>query len=271
MSKSEDVPINTSAKSESCAEMKIPFLQANEKTIYFNENWDVGIGGGLWSNGLSLSKFFIDHSDLLKHNFGRMISKKKQKCKLNNSKFDGVRAIELGSGNGLLSCCLAAVVGDLLDTLYVTDLSDHIDLMKQTVLANSHILALQNNSEVDGDDCIKKSGSDSVKCNVIEHAWGKFKPSDPLSGKFDFIFGSDVAYRDHLHGPLISSLIQFSDENTISMIGVTMTDTKPIFFKSLREAGFRYERIPDHIMSQQFRGTTFGLFVIQKNKNCTTN
>lgn len=280
MSEDEDISNEVNTKTESGTEEKTPFLQANKKTIYFNENWDVGIGGGLWSNGLSLSKFFIEHSDLLRRNLRRLIAEKKGKCNLKNHKLGGIKAIELGSGNGLLSCCLAAVVGDLLDTLYVTDLSDHIDLMKQTVLANSHILALQSNGEVkesdDDDEYIKNSGYESVidndvKCHVIEHAWGKFKSSDPLSGKFDFIFGSDVAYRDFLHEPLISSLLQFSDDHTISIIGVTMTDTKPIFFQSLREAGFQYERIPDHIMSQEFRGTTFGLFVIQKNKNGTTN
>jgi hypothetical protein len=112
---------------------------------------------------------------------------------------------------------------------------------------------------------VKQNG---VKCHVLEHAWGEFESSSKaMSGKFDFIFGSDVAYRDFLHEPLITSLLQLSGDHTISIIGVTMTDTKPIFFANLKEAGFRYERIPDHLMSQEFRGTTFGLFVIQRNRS----
>ena len=97
---------------------------------------------------------------------------------------------------------------------------------------------------------------------MVEHAFGS--PSNVPLGKFDFIFGSDVAYRDHLHEPLIASLLELSHETTICLIGVTMIDTKPKFFTSLWEAGFRYDRVPDHLMSHEFRGTTFGLFVIQK-------
>lgn len=244
---------------------KTPFIvtKDNMTPIYFDENWDVGIGGGLWSTGLCLSKYFLDHPKLLKQNLKNLLSK---------TSFSGIRAIELGSGNGLLSCCLAAVIGDVLDTLYVTDLADHLDLMKQTVLANPHILRLENdcNNGIKNELSVKNHNNNNttccepVKCHVMKHAWGEFELSGPLSKKFDFIFGSDVAYRDYLHEPLISSLLHFSHEHTISLVGVTMTDTKPIFFKSLREAGFRYDRIADHLMSEEFRGTTFGLFVITK-------
>ena len=252
-----------------------PFLQANDKSIFFDENWDVGIGGGLWSNGLSLSKYFLDHSDLLRRNLQGVISRKKKRV----GRDERIRAIELGSGNGLLGCCLAAAVGDLIDTLYITDLEDHLELMRQTILANSHIVTLkasddnppngENSEHVENDDNKTATINDhnangsSVDCHVMECDWGKHS-SGPLAKKFDFIFGSDIAYRDYLHQPLISTLLQLSDDHTISIIGVTMTDTKPIFFTSLWEAGFRYERIPDHLLSQEFRGTTFGLFVIQK-------
>lgn len=247
-----------------------PFLQAkNNKSIFFDENWDVGIGGGLWSNGLSLSKYFIEHSDLVRKNMEGIIATK-------STDRNKIRAIELGSGNGLLSCCLAAVVGDLIDSLYVTDLEDHLELMRQTVLANPHIVTLQEEDENlnhslnqinegnDKNEMKHDVNDDSVKCHVMECDWGKAISTGPLADKFDFIFGSDVAYRDYLHEPLTSTLLQLSGKHTISIIGVTMTDTKPKFFTSLWEAGFRYERIPDHLMAEEFRGTTFGLFVIQK-------
>mmetsp|Transcript_29869 Transcript_29869/g.34701 ORF Transcript_29869/g.34701 Transcript_29869/m.34701 type:complete len:263 (-) Transcript_29869:2413-3201(-) len=248
-----------------------PFLQSNQNTIYFSENWEVGIGGGLWSTGLSLSKLFLHQSNLLRLNIQRLILTKK-------NSWDGVeesenckhkiKALELGSGNGLLSCCLASTVGDLLDELVVTDLADHLDLMRQTVNANSHFLTLQTD-EKENKDREDNSNLENVKCYVTEHTWGEFddiSTQSKLLGKFDFIFGSDVAYRDYLHDPLISSLDRLSHENTIILIGVTMTDTKPIFFSSLRKAGFRYERIPDHLMSEEFRGATFGLFVIQRDR-----
>jgi hypothetical protein len=109
----------------------------------------------------------------------------------------------------------------------------------------------------------------------VEHHWGEFEQNtvgdDSLEAqlrqgryKFDVIVGSDVAYRDDLYEPLIASLLQYSHSETISLIGVTMNDTKPAFFHKLREAGFRYERLADHLMDPQFRGNTFGIFVIQK-------
>lgn len=52
----------------------------------------------------------------------------------------------------------------------------------------------------------------------------------------------------------------------IKFEGVTMHDTKPKFFQSLKENGYMYLRIPDWQMAPEFRGTTFGLFLIQKVK-----
>ncbi len=270
--KEEEACENDGDRTRTVANRK-PFLKINETEIYFEEDWEVGIGGGLWSTGLCLSKYFIEHSDLLRHNLKRLLPSSSYSS-------SGIRAIELGSGNGLLSCCFAASVGDLIDALYITDLSDHLDLIRQTAIANSHILTLQDMCDVgtkeEGDGyenndiaLLEKNRKSSksndktmnCKCHVVEHAFGS---SNLPMGKFDFVFGSDVAYRDHLHEPLISSLLQLSHNDTISIIGVTMIDTKPTFFKMLWEAGFRYDRMPDHLMSHEFRGTTFGLFVIQK-------
>ena len=161
-----------------------------------------------------------------------------------------LRALELGSGNGFLSICLAAAIqdSDLMEEIVVTDLSDHLALMERTLGINEEFL----------ESCKSK-----LTLAVKEHEWGKFTEQDEHEA-FDFIFGSDVAYRDYLHEPLIASLVQFSSDHTISLIGVTMQDTKPSFFEALEAAGFAYDRIADHHMAPEFRGTTFGLFVIQK-------
>mmetsp|Transcript_26515 Transcript_26515/g.41137 ORF Transcript_26515/g.41137 Transcript_26515/m.41137 type:complete len:108 (+) Transcript_26515:5744-6067(+) len=82
--------------------------------------------------------------------------------------------------------------------------------------------------------------------------------------KFDFIFGSDLAYRNSLHAPLIASLNMFSHSHTISLIGVTMLDTTPAFFTALDKAGFCFERLADGLLDPQFRGGTFGIIAIQK-------
>ena len=48
----------------------------------------------------------------------------------------GINALELGSGNGFLSVCLMALAANQnipLREVVVTDLSDHLKLMKKTV------------------------------------------------------------------------------------------------------------------------------------------
>lgn len=224
---------NSSAEAMSTEQR--PFAEVNGKSIYFDEDWDTGIGGGLWSTGAAMAKYFESHASSVRRNLRR----------LKNG--GDLRAVELGSGNGYLSVCLAAVADGLISSLALTDLEDHLPLMRKTIGSNPHLfLGITN-------------------VFVSEHKWGEFdnENDEVANEKVDFIFGSDVAYRDHLHAPLIASLKRLSHENTISFLGVTMLDTKPSFFEALSEAGFRYERLADHLMEPEFRGTTFGLFVIQ--------
>ena len=230
------------------------FATVGDKPVYFDEDWDTGIGGGLWSTGAAMAKYFERHAQSIRSS-------------LKSGKRNGrIRAIELGSGNGYLSVCLAAIAGDLLSELVVTDLADHLPLMKKTLERNSHLVDVEEGGEG------RSTNDERPIAMVTEHKWGvneKEESSAVCRKKFDFIFGSDVAYRDHLHSPLIASLDSLSHENTdtsLILIGVTMQDTKPSFFKALSDAGFRYERLPDHLMEPEFRGTTFGLFVIQRSK-----
>ena len=43
-----------------------------------------------------------------------------------------------------------------------------------------------------------------------------------------------------------------------------MMDTQPRFFDSLLLAGFRYEKLSDHLLEREFRGTNFGIIAIQR-------
>lgn len=233
------------------------FATVGGKQVYFDEDWDTGLGGGLWSTGAALAKYFDGHAPSVRQS----LIKIKQ-----NGKNERISAIELGSGNGYLSVCLAAIAGDLLSELVVTDLEDHLPLMEKTLQRNVHLVNVAQESPSPE---TKNTVDERPTVIVAEHKWGVTEDGESFSAcrkKFDFIFGSDVAYRDWLHAPLIASLDRLSHENTVSLIGVTMQDTKPSFFKSLSEAGFRYERLPDHLMEPEFRGTTFGLFVIQRSK-----
>jgi len=145
-----------------------PLLVVNDSiTVHFDEDWDVGIGGGLWSTGLALAHYFVDHSSFI------------TSTKL--FKKDRMKIVELGSGNGFLSVVLAAVLLDkrcCLDAeLYVTDLRDHLELIRRTIRENKHIVS---------SDEINRA--DRINVKVAEYSWG-MNAIDAESDKFDFIFG----------------------------------------------------------------------------------
>lgn len=244
-------------------------LTIGSHDIYLNEDWTQGIGGGLWSTGLALAKYFdTEHAQRQLRSLGIK------------------RVLELGSGNGFLAVCLlasltkntlstptAATKDDnhssdnndqslsqnyRLDQLIVTDTKEHVALMKSTVF--------------DGNAAIIESCS-STEVIVAEYLWGKgpitldtskYMVNDPT---FDMIVGSDLAYRDELHDPLIATLNESSGPDTVTLLGVTMSDTKPIFFAKLAAAGFQYERLADHLLDPNFRGRTFGIFVIRRRRS----
>uniref|UniRef100_A0A7S2PT78 Calmodulin-lysine N-methyltransferase n=1 Tax=Leptocylindrus danicus TaxID=163516 RepID=A0A7S2PT78_9STRA len=243
-------------------EDKQVFMDVNGRPIYFSEDWNVGIGGGLWSTGKALSFYFANHAEQLSSN----LMKLKAPCKQTSG--PGVSALELGSGNGFLSIVLAAALKEQgyigIDELVVTDFADHLPLISRTVEANSHIFTDKS------DDIITSTQCKNCQMHVVEHQWG-VESVEPvlLDKKFDFIFGSDLAYRDSLHAPLIASLNMFSHSHTISLIGVTMVDTTPSFFTALEKAGFCFERLADGLLDPQFRGGTFGIIAIQKK--CVAN
>jgi predicted nicotinamide N-methyase len=275
------------------------FLTIHDTPVYFSEDWNAGIGGGLWSTGLAMAKYFERHSDDVAVNLKRLASVRKdpsRRCDGGGAEDEdedsdgrGISALELGSGNGFLSVCLLAVAAHLGIPLYelvATDMSDHLDLMARTLKANPHVWdrltilrAGDNgvaNEEFDGSLSETRRDNNqqqprSTKVLVAEHLWGEFEPatssmqSDIMTNrKYDFIFGSDLAYRNSLHKPLISSLVKFSHRHTLCLIGVTMTDTQPVFFDLLTEAGFRYEKLADHLLEREFRGSNFGIIAIQK-------
>jgi predicted nicotinamide N-methyase len=240
-----------------------PFLKIGDTPVYFSEDWDTGIGGGLWSTGLAMARYFgTPHADSCIQRL------QAQKRKQNGQ---GLSVLELGSGNGFLSVCLMALARDSFANLVVTDTEDHLPMIRQTLAANSHIVQADNNN-----------GKDHVPIHVLEHLWGEFSSAVDTNAtpestslpdrihqgrhQFDLIIGSDVAYRKELYGPLIASLQQFCHAQSVALIGTTMNDTTPSFFRLLTKAGFVYERFADHLLHPEFRGKTFGVFVIRKKQ-----
>lgn len=242
----------TRASSVSLSAQTHPFLSIQGIPIYFLEDWGSGIGGGLWSTGLALAHYFGTYHAVA--NIERL-----------NSERPSLSVLELGSGNGFLAVCLAAAAqkcNSNIQELVVTDTDEHLEMIRETVNANSQALA---NIE---------------RITVMKHLWGEFKPDlDATSAtlsiqesvksgkmKFDLIIGSDVAYREELYDPLIRSLLRYSHSKTVTLIGVTMVDTTPEFFDRLDVAGLSYQKFADHLLEPEYRGPTFGIFVIQSKR-----
>ena len=252
-----------------------PFLTVHGFPVYFQEDWSTGIGGGLWSTGLAIGKYL--QTDHAREQLTRSLSFTRTLHP--NQK---MTVVELGSGNGLLSLCWLALTASILDRmgttgvckndldLYVSDVSDHLPLIQQTLRSNQHILERLPGTSV----------------TVVEHRWGEFdvklsgdsENQDSSAGvsetestfgklqdcKVDVILGSDLAYREELYDPLIASYKRLANETTVILLGVTMADTMPSFFDRLHDAGFEYSRLADHLMDPKFRGQTFGIFLIHK-------
>ncbi|KAL7527840.1 hypothetical protein ACHAXR_002158 [Thalassiosira sp. AJA248-18] len=270
---------------------KEAFITINNIPVHFSEDWNTGIGGGLWSTGLAMAKYFERHADDVINSLNCLCSEKQQNSDI-SCKSEGVSAMELGSGNGFLSVCLLALAAHQslipLKQLVVTDMADHLSLMATTLKANPHVwdklTVIERTDANSGENEIENkydgkqthSVSDQTQSNstpviVAEHMWGKFPSNkspaecnDINNQKYDFIFGTDLAYRNSLHKPLIASLLHFSHQHTVCLIGVTMTDTQPVFFDLLTKAGFRYEKLADHLLEKEFTGSNFGIIAIQR-------
>ena len=248
-----------------------PFLHVCGNPIYFQQDWGTGIGGGLWSTGAALAKYF-DTAHAAQQLLPSASSRKRT-----------TTFLELGSGNGLLSVCWMAMLiqqtrmenekeGGIpvypnRHKVIVTDTVEHLSLIRQTLGANSHVVK-----------------DTQLEVHVQEHLWGNFvedrdTSQDVVRGDdaslrlrleqqtFDYIVGSDVAYRRELYEPLIASLQRFSHHGTVILLGCTMADTTPEFFDLLRDAGFVYTRLADHVMPPEYQGQqTFGIFIVRRRQ-----
>jgi len=205
-----------------------PFLTVNDQPIYFQEDWDTGIGGGLWSTGLAIARYLQTQ-----HGVDNLASKRS--------------ILELGSGNGLLAACLVAASSPGTHVT-VTDVDEeHLSMIRKTMGANQHLL---NNKET----------------TICLHKWGDFSNLQHLQSdcSFDLIVGSDVAYREDLYDPLICTLNKICRIDTVVLLGVTMADTRPIFFDMLQRHGFMYLKLSERLVDAEFRGNTFGIFIMKE-------
>ena len=93
------------ARSEGGQEKDSAFLRINNTPVYFQEDWDTGIGGGLWSTGLAFARY-------LEHHPQHALSSLDALHKTNK-----LSLLELGSGNGFLAICMLALMPRYLERL----------------------------------------------------------------------------------------------------------------------------------------------------------
>ena len=196
----------------------------------------------------------------------------------------------------------------------VTDTAPHLELIQTTIESNLQQILPQiikkhtstgtpttNQPQVQDQEeqeqlQIAVSAIINRSVAVKEYLWGEpydFSEDDDGAGNddpnqsrrrntnFDLIIGSDVAYHDKLHDPLIAALTEFmpastrenttttNTTNTVALIGITMNDTKPIFFTKLLHAGFQYEKLADHLFGADITASRqFGIFAITRSSSC---
>jgi hypothetical protein len=91
--------------------------------LTLNEDWTAGIGGGLWSTGVAMAKYF-ERPEVVE-------------------RLRGKRCLELGSGNGFLGAVLASTVDDCTVTVTDTEVSNRC-VVCEDVLASGPLLPLRS-------------------------------------------------------------------------------------------------------------------------------
>lgn len=134
---------------------------------------------------------------------------------------------EIGSGTGLVGLSLASNSQFKPREVVVTDQKDHLGLIQRNVDANSSKL--------------------HAPISVREFDWlskGEKEEGSITSSPFDVIVGTDVAYCKELYAPVVHALEQVAGPESLILLGVTRTDTGPLFFQLLHQAGFDYCLLP---------------------------
>jgi predicted nicotinamide N-methyase len=204
-------------------------------SISIARNWDVGIGGDLWTTGRLMVQHFLTQPEL----YSRLLH--------------GATVLELGAGAALVSLAAAALFAP--KRLVISDQESHLPICDANLQRNAHM--------------IPRSCSISIAALDWSHPEQLFTINDDSSNAepehFDVILGMDLAYYTELHDILIDTLCKTASSSTVIILGVTKTDTGPAFFYKLHAAGFDYYRAHDSVHNSSFDAGNFALFTIFKH------
>jgi predicted nicotinamide N-methyase len=206
-------------------------------SISIAHNWDVGIGGDLWTTGRLMVQHFLTQPEL----YSRLLH--------------GATVLELGAGAALVSLAAAALFAP--KRLVISDQESHLPICEANLQRNAHM--------------IPSSCSISIAALDWSHPEQLYSNGNGDSSiaeepeQFDVILGMDLAYYTELHDILIDTLCKTASRSTVIILGVTKTDTGPTFFDKLHAAGFDYYRAHDSVHNSSFDARNFALFTIFKH------
>ncbi|TMW55556.1 hypothetical protein Poli38472_010438 [Pythium oligandrum] len=204
--------------------------------LQFQCDWDIGIGGSVWTSGEILTAHLASQQEHYR------------------SIFQDKVVVELGSGTGFVGL-MTAVCFQPSDVI-VTDLQSHVECLQHNITRNAHHFR------------------DRVRVDARELSWGSSEHEDALVGSFgagrgvDIILGTDVAYLRELYEPLLHTLRRLAHSKTLILLGLNRADTGMTFFRRLEEEGFEYYKIADRLLPSEYRGKDFGLFEIRPRPTC---
>lgn len=208
--------------------------QQDAQVLHFQCDWDVGIGGSIWTSGQILAE--------------HLQSQQKRYRAL----FQGKNVVELGSGTGYVGL-MAAVCFEPAN-VFLTDLASHVACLERNVALNTSVLR------------------PGVNVHVTELAWGSTVHEAALLEKLsrddnthvDIILGTDVAYLRELYDPLLHTLRHIASQPTLILLGLNRADTDISFFHRLEQDGFEYYKIAEDQLPADYHGKDFGLFEIRR-------
>ncbi|KAI7901955.1 putative methyltransferase-domain-containing protein [Cokeromyces recurvatus] len=180
-----------------------------QKLIHIREDAVQSIARHIWDCGLGMCQFLSEYNM--------------------DSKYNSI--LELGSGTGLVGIYAAELLKP--ECVYLTDLSDALEIMKQNV-------ALMDKNDT------------NVKIFIHELAWGSEKQD--IYGDVNLLLLTDVLYNQSSHDLLIATLDWMLDNPECKAL-LSYKERNPderVFFTKIKEKGWKCERVDnyDHLICE---------------------
>ncbi|KAK9829400.1 hypothetical protein WJX72_005603 [[Myrmecia] bisecta] len=150
-----------------------------------------------------------------------------------------VRAVDLGSGTGVVGIALALAGADVV----LTDLPHVTPLTQRNVDANCR--------------------QHRCRAQVVDYAWGESLA--PLGPKPDLITGADVVYQQEHFEALTDTICRLSDSHTLTYLAFRKRGRREhVFEELLEQRGLAVVTIPKQYLHEEYRDGDYKLLRICK-------